>query len=127
MNRTGNGRILVIDDESAVCDLVRRVAEGEGFEVVTTGTHAEFIAAYDACPPAHMFLDLLLPDTDGIGLLQILADKGCEGQIVIMSGTHPELLSSTSRLGLSFDLNVVGTLKKPFRASELRDALRLFQ
>jgi hypothetical protein len=60
----------------------------------------------------------------GIGL--ILADKGCEGQIVIMSGTHPELLNSTSRLGLSFDLNVVGTLKKPFRASELRDALRLF-
>jgi DNA-binding response OmpR family regulator len=121
-----SGNILIIDDEPGVCDLVRRVAEGEGFHVVTTGSHAEFVAAYDAAEPSHMFLDLLLPDGDGIGLLSTLAERACKGQIVIMSGTHPELLNSTSRLGRSYGLNIVGTLRKPFRATELRATLNLF-
>ncbi|HZT20204.1 MAG TPA: response regulator [Dongiaceae bacterium] len=125
---TANGRrVLVIDDEPAVCDLVRRVAEAEGFQVATSGTHDEFIASYDTFPPDCIFLDLILPDVDGVGLLQSLAERRCAAQIVIMSGTHPELLNTSSRLGRSFDLDIVGTLRKPFRATELRDALRLFQ
>jgi len=120
-------RILVIDDEPAVCDLVRRVAEAEGFQVATTGNHEEFLSRFDSLAPSYIFLDLILPDVDGIALLQSLAEKGCTAQIVIMSGTHPELLKTSSRLGRSYDLNIVGTLRKPFRANELRDALKLFQ
>jgi DNA-binding response OmpR family regulator len=120
-------RILVIDDEPAVCDLVRRVAETEGFQVATTGTHEEFIASYDALEPSFILLDLILPDVDGIALLQLLSEKRCKAQIIIMSGTHPELLNTSSRLGRSYDLNIAGTLRKPFRANELRDALKQFQ
>jgi CheY-like chemotaxis protein len=119
--------ILVIDDEPAICDLVRRVAEPEGFRVSTTGNLEEFLASYAGQPPDCILLDLILPDVDGIALLQTLAEKGSGAQIIIMSGTHPELLSTSSRLGRSYDLNIVGTLRKPFRAAELREALRLFQ
>jgi DNA-binding response OmpR family regulator len=125
--RNGNGQMLVVDDEPAVCDLVRRVAEAEGFQVNTSGNHDEFLASYQAIPPSFILLDLILPDVDGIALMQILAESGCVAQIAIMSGTHPELLKTSSRLGRSFGLNIVVTLRKPFRASELREALGLFQ
>jgi DNA-binding response OmpR family regulator len=121
------GRILVIDDEPAVCELVRRVAESEGFQVATTGTRDDFIASYDTLVPSYIFLDLILPDADGIALLQSLSERGCTAQIVIMSGTHPELLNTSGRLGRSYDLHIAGTLRKPFRANELREALKLFQ
>jgi len=123
---TRNARMLVVDDEPAVCDLVRRVAEAESFLVAIAENHDSFLASYDSFAPTHIFLDLILPDADGIALLQALAERKCAAQIVIMSGTHPELLNTTSRLGRSFALNIVGTLQKPFRANELREALKLF-
>jgi two-component system response regulator AtoC len=120
-------RLLVIDDEQAVCDVVRRVGEAEGFQVVATSTSEEFIASFDAAAPALIFLDLILPDIDGLALLEMLSDRRCKSQIVIMSGTHPELLSSTRRIGLSYELEIIGTLRKPFRANELREALKLYR
>jgi DNA-binding response OmpR family regulator len=125
MNRPSKGRLLVIDDEQAVCDVVRRIGEADGFEVVTTSSSAEFIASFDAAAPALILLDLILPDIDGLALLEMLSDRGCKSQIIIMSGTHPELLSSTRRIGLSYELDIIGTLRKPFRVNELREALKL--
>ena len=45
-------RLLVIDDEQSICDFVRRVAEGEGYEVATALTHAQFKAAYESFRPS---------------------------------------------------------------------------
>jgi PleD family two-component response regulator len=46
----GKKRLLVIDDEQSICEFVRRVAEAEGFEVVTAVTHAQFKSAYESFP-----------------------------------------------------------------------------
>jgi DNA-binding response OmpR family regulator len=119
----GKKRLLVIDDEQSICEFVRRVAEAEGFEVVTAVTHAQFKAAYDSFRPSAILLDLMMPYVDGIALLENLAARHCTAQVMIMSGYHPELLNSSRRLGSNYALDVRGTLRKPFGIAELKDAL----
>ena len=119
----GKKRLLVIDDEQSICEFVRRVAEAEGFEVVTAVTHAQFKAAYESFRPSAILLDLMMPHVDGIALLENLAARHCTAQVMIMSGYHPELLNSSHRLGSNYALDVRGTLRKPFGIAELKDAL----
>jgi DNA-binding response OmpR family regulator len=116
-------RLLVIDDEKSICDFVQRVAEKEGFEVVTALTHEEFKDAYDSFRPSAILLDLMMPHVDGVALLANLAERNCTAQLMIMSGYHPELLNSSRRLGDNYSLDVRGTLRKPFGVAELKDAL----
>jgi DNA-binding response OmpR family regulator len=116
-------RLLVIDDEQSICEFVRRVAESEGFEVVTAVTHEQFNVAYDSFRPSAILLDLMMPHVDGVALLEKLAEKHCTAQLMIMSGYHPELLNSSRRLGSNYALDVRGTLRKPFGVAELKNAL----
>ena len=116
-------RLLVIDDEESICEFVRRVAETEGFEVVTAVTHEQFKTAYDSFRPSAILLDLMMPHVDGVALLEKLAERNCTAQLMIMSGYHPELLNSSRRLGSNYSLDVRGTLRKPFGVAELKDAL----
>jgi len=116
-------RLLIVDDEPSICDFVRRVAESEGYNVETATTHDQFGAAYDRFRPSAILLDLVMPKVDGIALLEMLAEKQCTARLLIMSGYHPELLKSGSRLGNGYNLDVRGTLHKPFGVSELQSAL----
>ena len=116
-------RLLVLDDEQSICDFVRRVAENEGYEVVTAITHDQFKAAYDSFRPSAILFDLMMPQVDGVALLGELAERQCTAQLMIMSGYHPELLNSGQRLGSNYALDMRGTLHKPFGVAELKDAL----
>jgi DNA-binding response OmpR family regulator len=119
----GPRRLLVIDDEQSICDFVRRVAESEGYEVVTAISHDQFRVAYDSFRPHAILFDLMMPQVDGVALLGQLAERQCAARLVIMSGYHPELLNSGQRLGSNFALDMRGTLRKPFGIAELKDAL----
>jgi len=116
-------RLLVVDDEPSICDFVRRVAEKDGFEVKTAANHDEFRAAYESFKPSGIIFDLVMPHVDGIALMEILAKEGCKTPLVIMSGYHPELLKSGRRLGDDYELDIRGTLSKPFGMSELLNAM----
>jgi DNA-binding response OmpR family regulator len=121
---TESKRLLVVDDEAAICDFVKQIAEDAGFAVAVAVNHEQFRAAYDSFRPTAIMLDLVMPDVDGIALLGILADEDCHAKILIMSGFHPELLKSGFRLGDGYKLDVKGTLRKPFGSAELRAALQ---
>jgi DNA-binding response OmpR family regulator len=116
-------RLLVLDDEPSICEFVRRVAETAGFEVKTAVTHDEFRTHFGSFAPTGILFDLVMPNVDGIALMEILAQEGCKTPLVIMSGYHPELLKSGHRLGDDYDLDVRGTLRKPFGMAELMEAM----
>lgn len=116
-------RLLVIDDEPSICDFVRRVAEAEGYEVMTAVSHEQFKAAYDSFHPSAILFDLMMPQVDGVALLAHLAERQCDARLMVMSGYHPELLNSSRRLGSNYALDMRGTLRKPFGVAELTRAL----
>jgi len=123
MSSNGSKKLLVIDDEPSVCALVCRVAEAAGYEAEAAGTHEEFTRAYDRLCPNVIAMDLLMPQVDGIALLEILAEKRCRARIIVMTGHHPELLKSAARIAAGHGLDIRDTLHKPFGESDLRRAL----
>ena len=123
MARKDKRRLLVVDDEASICAFVRRVAEGEGYDVATAQTHDQFNEAYDSFHPSAILFDLMMPHVDGVALLGQLAERQCTAQLMIMTGYHPELLNSSRRLGSNYALDMRGTLRKPFGIDELKQAL----
>jgi len=69
-------RILVIDDERAIADLVATALRYEGFGVATAGTGRQAIRAMREFEPHLAVLDINLPDIDGFELLPRLRQHG---------------------------------------------------
>jgi CheY-like chemotaxis protein len=115
-------RLLIVDDEPAIAEVIESVASARGYEVTTTADAGAFLAAA-ALEPDVIVLDLSLPDTDGVELLRHLAQSGCRARILIVSGFDERVLETSGRLGAALGLDVAGTLNKPIRIAELRSAL----
>jgi DNA-binding response OmpR family regulator len=83
MHRSGSGangrakpRILVVEDEPRLRDLLRLYLERDGYAVTEAGDGAAALAAYDAEPPDLVILDLMLPRMQGETVLEELRDRG---------------------------------------------------
>ena len=69
-------RILVVDDEPRITDLVSMALRYEGFEVETAGTGRAGLKAVEDFRPALIVLDVMLPDMDGFAVTERLtADR----------------------------------------------------
>jgi two-component system OmpR family response regulator len=69
-------RILVVDDEPRITDLVSMALRYEGFEVETAGTGRAGLKAVEDFRPALIVLDVMLPDLDGFAVTERLtADR----------------------------------------------------
>ncbi|WP_342235627.1 response regulator [Inquilinus sp. OTU3971] len=65
-------RVLVVDDDATVRDLMHRFLSREGFDVITAESGAEALAAARTQRPSVITLDVLMPDMDGWSVLQEL-------------------------------------------------------
>ncbi len=118
-----SNRLLVIDDEPAICDFVKEVAEENGFDVATANDFNQFRAAYRSLNPSGIVLDLLMPEVDGIELLRFLAKEECQAHILLMSGLDQKVLHTASQLGTTHGLKMLDALQKPILVEELERAL----
>ena len=115
-------RLLVVDDNRDLAELVRRVGVGAGYDVcVTTDAH-EFKEAFDSFEPTVIVLDMVMPETDGIQLIHWLVDRGVAARVVVASGFNPLYAEMAAKLGAAKGLAVT-YLAKPFRLQELRAVL----
>jgi EAL domain-containing protein (putative c-di-GMP-specific phosphodiesterase class I) len=124
---TFGDRLLIVDDEPAFGQIVKRVAQGCGFEVVVTETAPAFINASRSWHPTVIMLDLKLPGADGIELLRLLAADKCPAHIVLSSGADVKILESALQLGRERGLKMSEVLQKPIRAESLRERLSGFR
>jgi CheY-like chemotaxis protein len=58
-------RILLIDDDPGIREMLGRVLESEEYEVALAGTGLEAVAKFAVSPPDLVLLDLNMPDLDG--------------------------------------------------------------
>lgn len=116
-------RLLVIDDEPAFGSFVKEVAEGMGYDVRVTAKADEFADTYETFDPTVIVLDVVMPEVDGIELVQWLAQEKCKAKIVIVTGYNPHYADAAKRLVSAGDLPSVMTLTKPVSLADLRAAL----
>ncbi|MGC2414767.1 MAG: EAL domain-containing response regulator [Stellaceae bacterium] len=117
----------MIDDEPALGQLVKRVAEASGFDVVITADPAVFMDAARRWHPTVIMLDLKMPGTDGVQLLRTLAADNCPANVVLTSGSDPKVLEAAMQLGRDRGLNMSDALPKPIRVEHLRERLDGFK
>ena len=69
-------RVLVVDDEASISDLVATALRYEGFEVETAGSGRDALAGAASFSPDLMVLDVMLPDFDGFEVHRRLVRDG---------------------------------------------------
>ncbi len=107
-------RILVVDDDPTVSDVVRRYLERAGFDVALAGDGPTALAAYAREQPDLVVLDLMLPGMDGLEVCRRLR-AASDGVAVIMLTALGE--ESDRVLGLQIGADDYVT--KPFSPREL--------
>ena len=115
-------RVLIIDDDERVLKYMSLMIQQSGFEVVVSNTITPNLFA-ELGASDFVFVDMQMPDMDGIQVLEILSRHGVKSRIVPMSGSHVEVLETAERIARRNGLSVAGFLKKPFRQIELRRIL----
>jgi len=111
------GEILVIDDEVAVNNNVRKILSKKDFHVDQAVTKAEALEKIEQKAYALVVLDLKIPEVKGLELLKAIRDKRPETMVIIITGyASIETAVEASRMG------AVDYLPKPFTPEEIRDA-----
>jgi two-component system OmpR family response regulator len=78
-------RILVVDDEPNIVDVISMALRFQGFEVATAGTGGEAITAVEEFRPQLLVLDIMLPDMDGFDVAVRLAAKHVSPPILFLT------------------------------------------
>lgn len=116
-------RLLVMDDEAAFGRFVRRIAEGEGYEVEILTQPREFAETFDRFQPNMVVLDVVMPEIDGIELIRWLIAREAHIRLVIMTGFNPMYATMGAVLAEAHGLMEVTSVVKPIGVADLRKLL----
>lgn len=108
-------RILIIEDEEALCDGLAMNLEAEGFDVFTAGDGKEGLELVQSDSPDLITLDMMLPGKiDGLEVCREIRRRGLEIPIVILSCRSEE-----SRIVSALEIGADDYVTKPFHLQEL--------
>lgn len=111
-------RVLAVDDEPSICELVRTMLEPVGYEV-TTVTDPKAAANLVRTGGFHLvLLDMMMPHQDGIETLKQIRDADGDVAVVVLTG-YPSLETAV----LAMKLEAMDYLQKPFKLDELRETV----
>ena len=80
-----SGRILIVDDEIAVCKMLEMFFERGGYDVETITNPAQTTEVYAKFNPDIVLLDLLMPELDGISVLKKIKEIDETAKVIIIS------------------------------------------
>jgi len=112
------GRILVVDDDAALAEMLGIVLRGEGFEPVFCGDGSTAVDAFRAAKPDVVLLDLMLPGMDGIDVCRAIRAES--GTPIVMLTAKSDTVDVVVGLESGADDYIV----KPFKPKELVARIR---
>ncbi|MCK5581452.1 MAG: response regulator [Candidatus Omnitrophica bacterium] len=108
-------KLLIVDDEQAICKSIQKPFEYLGFTVFTATTAAKALSILEKKKPKIVFLDILMPDADGLDLLKKFKEID-PGIIVIMVTAKGD--DETREKAIEYGADEFMT--KPFGIDDLR-------
>ena len=86
MAKESNGkRILIVDDEANIRDLIASSLKFKNFEVRTSATGSEALIAAEEFKPHAIVLDVMLPDLDGFEVCRRIRNEGIEVGVLFLT------------------------------------------
>lgn len=114
--------ILVIDDEKDICELLKIVLEREGYIVTAVSNGAEAIELISKSRYDLIFLDLGMPQVNGLEILDYIKSQAIDVGIIIITGYAEGAQIMTAAMEYSPLL----IMKKPFSNKDIKDIAARF-
>ncbi len=115
-------KLLVIDDDPQMRQMVMRVLAEAGHDVVVAKDGAEGLKQFREQQPAVVITDILMPEKEGIETIRTLRSEAPALRILAISGGGPA--RGMMFLNMAKEFGADATLSKPFRAAELVEAVQ---
>ncbi|MFL5828658.1 MAG: response regulator transcription factor [Solirubrobacteraceae bacterium] len=112
-------RLLVVDDDRALREVLRRALELAGYEVVLTESGAGALAEVSGSVPDAVVLDIGLPDIDGLEVCRLLRREGNRVPVLMLTARD----AVSDRID-GLDAGADDYLVKPFDIDELKARIR---
>lgn len=116
MSASGN-RVLLVDDDADIVEVVRHALEDRGYEVIVARDGIEGIRRAERETPDLILLDLVMPGRSGFSVLDRLSPTVAKTARIVMmtANTEPEYREHAESRGVDAFVN------KPFEVGELLD------
>lgn len=113
---TDKGRIVVIDDDDGIREVLSLTLTAEGYDVATAGSGAEGLVLLGQRRADLVIADVKMPDIDGAEFCRAYTRVGNAGPVILMSAMPPDALDRELP-------GVVDFVSKPFDVEPLLDAI----
>jgi DNA-binding response OmpR family regulator len=121
-------KILVVDDDPDIRDVLVELLEGEGYQVITANDGKQGLEAVKKESPDLMILDLLMPVLDGFGVCKQLQDprwsKWKNMPVLILTSVREEVSQRRYELETGLSLNVDDYVEKPLDPDVVLDRVK---
>jgi CheY-like chemotaxis protein len=114
-------RILLVDDDDLSRSTVHQMLERAGHQVTSTGNGREALEMCQEAAPDLVVTDLIMPETDGLELIQELRRIAPAVRVVAISGGGR--VNANEYLTVARKFGAAAVLAKPFTTLELREAV----
>ena len=117
-------RILVVDDDATIRESIKLVLESVGIETVSAENGERALEAFSQSACDGAIVDLIMPGMSGLETVAALRKESPELPIIVVSGSLTRGISVPELLRMATELKGVSSLAKPFKLSELLQAVR---
>jgi DNA-binding NtrC family response regulator len=117
-------KLLVIDDQAGINAIVARVAAGIGLETMTVRESSKATEAFLSFAPDIVLLDMIMPEKDGIDVLNEMMAAGLPARFIVMSGYGEAYVRLAQGVAAFHGAEALPVLRKPFRRDDLEALLR---
>lgn len=111
-------RILVVDDQEIICELIAEYLKGDGHEVVTAVEGSEALVEFERASFDLVITDHSMPGMNGVQLAKAMKDLVPETRVILLTGFGDEM---TGRGESPSEIDLV--LGKPVSAADLREGV----
>jgi len=110
-------RILVIDDEDIIREMLKDILEPEGHQIVEAENGLQGVEKYDPEDIDMVITDIMMPEKDGFETIEELRQKKPDVKIIAFTGF------GLHNLPVAFDLGAARVYEKPIKPNDLKQAV----
>jgi DNA-binding NtrC family response regulator len=106
--------IVVVDDTDEIREIIVLMLQHEGYTVYSFANARDVLAISKSIRIDLFLIDIIMPGTDGLGLVEELNVKENSYEVITITGKNDEKIAAQAK-----ELGVYGHLQKPFSFNEL--------
>ncbi len=118
---SGDQSILIVDDDADICDTLTKILESQGYSVLTAGSGEEAVSMSKEKTCQLAFIDVKLPNIDGLETLLRLKEINPDMIVIMMTGFRNEVKEALDKAQAA---SAITCLYKPFDPSEAANLVR---